>query len=513
MRKLGLAILFVPACAGDTGPTVAPAWDGARLAVAPAVRGHNTVWSRGGLGLWDEAAGDVDAAAWPHVEALRPGALRFPGGTRGLRWHFAQTIGPAAQRAPQCDTFLGELDATTYGLGEMLRVADRAGAPISLMTAFNDGTAEEAAAMLAYATALPPAADVIGVDRAGVDWQTTGAWAQRREADGAPRAEVMLVEIGNEPYLDLQVGPPTSCGRPGSFRQDQRWEGDVAIPVTAADYAAQVRAHADALRRVDPDVVIGAAAMSEYGAAPDAATAVGPHDEAAGDAWNPRLAADAGDAFDVWILHPYDFSVDDARVELAERARATAAELRALDPDKQIAVTEFGTLFDADSMLNAILTADFVRVAVEEQWLATFRHILIEDDPAGPFATSAAVLGPDHQRTPGWHASHLLATHLRSDAVPVEVIDADGLAALATINGSGEDVAIVLIDRRVYAGDPVRSIEVRLPAGGWSGTVTQVTAAGLLAKEIAVDEVAIAGDGAVTIDVPPTSLTVVRVAR
>ena len=468
------ALLVLAACAGDAADVViAPDWDGEATPVPRAVLGHNTVWSRGGLGIWDEAAGDVDAAAWPHVEALAPGALRFPGGTRALRWHFAGTIGDA--RTPQCDTFTGELDATAYGFDEMLDVAGRLGAPITLVTPFNDGTPTEAGAMLAH-------------------------------AQGAA-ADVLLVEIGNEPYLSLPVGPSTSCGRPGRFHQDERWEGDVAIPITAADYAAQVRLHAEALRAVDPDVRVGAAAMSEVAGDSDVRTAVADNDLATGDAWNPRLLADAGDAFDAWVLHPYDFSALDDRVTLAESAREISRDLRELGGDKAIAVTEFGTLFDADTMLGALLAADFVRVAIEERWLVLTRHILIEDDPAEPFAASAAILGPEHELTPAWHAGHLLAAHLEDTAVPVE--PAGDLVALAT---RGDGITIVLIDRRVSPTAPPRTVELRLPPGDWTGTATTLAAPALTSRDLSIDETDLAGAGTVTVDIPPISVTLLRLS-
>lgn len=468
------SVLVLAGCGAGAGgaadAVIAPAWDDDAVHVPRAVLGHNTVWSRGGLGLWDDAAGDVDGEAWSHVEPLAPGALRFPGGTRALRWHFAGTIGDA--RVPQCDTFTGELDATRYGFDEMLDVAGRLGAPISLVTPLGDGTPGEAGEMLAHAA-------------------------------GAA-ADVLLVEIGNEPYLSLPVGPSSSCGRPGRFTQDERWEGDVAIPITATDYAAQVRLHADALRAVDPEVIVGAAAMSDFAAESDVATAVANNDLATGDAWNPRLLADAGDAFDAWILHPYDFSALDERITLAERARAVSRDLVALDAGKRIAVTEFGTLFDGDTLLSAVLAADFVRVAIEERWQVLMRHILIEDDPDEPFATSAAILGPEHERTPAWHVAHLLATHLEDTAVPVE--STEDLVVLAT---RGDGVTVVLIDRRVVPSDPVLEVEVRLPAGAWTGTATTITAPALTSRDITIDETEVTGDSAVTVAVPPMSVTVI----
>jgi hypothetical protein len=514
------------ACGGDAEPEVrvVPAWDSAGTATSPWLHGHNTVWSRGGLGLWDDAssapggAGAIDEAAWAHVEPLAPAVLRFPGGTRALRWHFAGTLGATAERAAQCDSFTGMPDATTYGLGEMLAVARRAGAAVNLVTPLNDGTPEEAAAMLAYVAGDAAMTAALGRDRRGTEWSTAGSWAARRE--GAP-VPVALVEIGNEPYLSLTVGPASSCGRAGRFRQDERWEGDTRIPLTAAEYAAEVRRTAAALRAVDPDVTIGAAAMTSFAGDEDVGTVVAEHDAATGDAWNPRLVADAGDSFDAFVLHPYAFTSSDDRVRLAERARTEGRRLRELAPDKRIAVTEFGTLFEADTMLAAIVTADFTRVAIEEDWLLRMRHILIEDDPGEPFAASAAILGPDHVRTPGWEASRLLVDGVLALHVPAAIDTADDIVVLAT-RSTGEaataELAALVIDRRTGADATPLTAALALPPGCWSGTTTTIDAPFLTSLDVTVTDTPVAATDtttdAVAVDftIPPTSIVLVRVA-
>jgi hypothetical protein len=56
------------ACTGDPAEPdmrIAPTWAEAGTPTSPYVHGHNPVWSRGGLGLWDDAAGAIDEAAPP----------------------------------------------------------------------------------------------------------------------------------------------------------------------------------------------------------------------------------------------------------------------------------------------------------------------------------------------------------------------------------------------------------------------------------------------------------------
>ncbi|HUQ08467.1 MAG TPA: hypothetical protein VM261_38515, partial [Kofleriaceae bacterium] len=428
------------------------------------------------------------------------------------------TIGAVGGRAAQCDAFTGMPDATTYGLGEMLAVARRAGAAVDLVTPLNDGTPEEAAAMLAYVSGDAAMTAALGRDRRGMEWSTAGSWAARRDGAAVP---VALVEIGNEPYLSLTVGPASSCGRAGRFRQDERWEGDTRIPLTAAEYAAEVRRTAAALRAVDPDVTIGAAAMTSFAGDEDVGAVVAEHDTATGDAWNPRLVADAGDSFDAFVLHPYAFTSSDDRVRLAERARTEGRRLRELAPDKRIAVTEFGTLFEADSMLAAIITADFTRVAIEEDWLLRMRHILIEDDPTEPFAASAAILGPEHQHTPGWEASRLLARGVlgtRVDATIATPHADDDIVVLATrtageLGDPATELAALVIDRRTSADATPLAAALELPPGCWTGTTTTIDAPFLTSVDVTVTDTPVSASNApVDFTLAPTSIVLVRVA-
>jgi hypothetical protein len=100
---------------------------------------------------------------------------------------------------------------------------------------------------------------------------------------------VKLVEIGNEPYSSLPAGPPTSCGRPSQFVQDQRWVNGVAIPTTAQDYATQLALTGTLIRGVDPTILIGAPVPATFDGVSDAAQALGDVDAQSNDG-RPRGA-------------------------------------------------------------------------------------------------------------------------------------------------------------------------------------------------------------------------------
>jgi hypothetical protein len=494
--------------------TLAPAWDSpVPKAIRPQHFGHNAVWSRGGLGIWDEAARAPSSEMLALLHDLHPGALRFPGGTRAMRYHFDGAIGAYDARTPQCDVFTGATDATTYGLREFLSLAEDLHADVTLVAPWADGSPQRTAAMVAYASAAAATNAKLGIDADGKDWGTATDWTYRRFMDGRAQPwNVSMIEIGNEPYLDLAVGPSSSCGRPSQFRQDERWEQGVAIPTTARDYALQLNATASLVRAVNPSIKIGAAAYSSYDGTSDAAKEVGDVDRMQfGDAWNARLVSDASDAFDVFVLHPYDLTFTDARVQLGARLEKTIRDLSALAPSKGIAITEFGFLGGGDTMMNVVASADIVRVGIEAGALMVLRHVLVEDNPDEPFANSAAILGPSHTRQPSYWLMQLLATKLAGLVVPTNEVAPD-IEALATTTLSSGGVAVLLVDRRVDAAGPT-DIALALPAGAMRGTLHILHADALSSNAVVIDEKEISTNGSLSLTLPPNGVAVVALER
>ena len=479
-------------------------------AVAPAMLGHNAVWSRGGLGIWDDAAHAVRPEVDALVTQLRPGMLRFPGGSRAMLYHFDETIGPYPDRKPQCDTFTGALDPTTWGMDEALQYAEQRGAAVTLVTPWGDGTPERAAAMVAYANATTASTFAIGVDANGRDWGTAADWAARRAANGhaAPYA-VPLVEIGNEQYLSLRPGTDV-CGTDRPFTQGERLENGVYIPSTARDVAQQISKTAHLIKQIDPAIQVGAPALTDVlGIQMDPATAISDVDRnlATGDAWNPTLLALAGADFDFFILHLYDFSSTPDRVRLADQLGQAIDAIRALGGTQAFAVTEFGTLYDGDTQLNALISADFVRVAAERGVLANLRHILIEDQPSGLFATSAAILGDTHLQTPGYYAMATLAAALQPVAVAWSSPQAQ-IEVLATRDDATQTLGIAVIDRRLEQ-TPIE-LALPLPPGAWHGTQTLESADSLTSPDVSVAATDVTASGTLPLTLPANGLAVVR---
>lgn len=504
--RLLVALLLV-GCTADA-PRLEVHWDEPIGDVSPRLLGHNSVWSRGGLGLWDETTHAVKPDVEPLVAALEPGMLRFPGGTRAMVYHFDEAIGPLDERKPQCDPFTGEFDATTWGIDEALRFAEHAGAEMTLVSPWHDGTPERAAAMVAYANALPDSTVVIGVDANGRDWGTAGEWAARRGTNGHPAPyHVPMLEVGNEPYLDLPTGK-TVCGTDHPYTQAERLEAGVYIPSTARDAATQVAKTVQLVKRVDPAILVGAPALTDVlGVQNDPATAISAVDQklGTGDAWNPTMIAQSG--ADFLVLHIYSFGAMTDRVRLADQLRLAINELRDLGA-RDFAVTEFGTLFDAETQLNAIISVDMVRVAAEEHVLANLRHILIEDRPSGLFANSAAILGEGHDQMPGYHAMAALANALQPIAVRADQSD---IVTLATRSESSDTLGIAIADRRL-AMTPA-DLAITLPDGEWTGELVIESASSVTGTDVSIERTRVNANGALAVSLPPNGVAIVRLSR
>lgn len=435
-----------------------------------------------------------------------------------MRYHFAETVGPVGARVAQCDPFRGERDATTYGPDEFFAVAGSLGAAPCLVTPWVDGSAEESAAMVAYAN-FPlggSRGDVpLGTDVHGRDFRTARHWARLRAEHGHPDPYgVPLVEIGNEPYLGMPVGPTTSCGRPSQFVQSERWIRGVRVPTTARDYAAEVVRTSELLRAVDPDLRIGVATHSPLlGTGDEGAIGAADRELGTDDPWNARLVSDAGGRFDFFAVHPYDFRFGPERLGLARHAEAIARGLLALVPDgpwrPDVAFTEFGFFLGGDTWANALVTFDMIRTSANLGALACVRHILVEDDEGGPFANAAAILGPTKRTTPAFDVLARLA--VAKGAVHVDV-DGGPLAALAWRRGD-RHFGLAVGDLRPVPG-PVR-VTARIPAGRYTRTTTTFAATHLDAPH--VDETTERRDDepldALTFDVPANGLVLVTLER
>ena len=470
--------------------------------------GYNTVWSKGGLGIWDDADHTYYDAIVSRIVDLHPGVLRFPGGTRAMRYRFEETIGPYALRKPQCDTFTATYDATTYGMDEFLRLAESMGVEVSFVSPWAQGSPQRTAAMVAYANASPDSNVVLGVDLYGQDWKTAGYWAGLRAANGHPAPYgVKYLEIGNEQYFAIPVGLKDSCDWSFPYRQNFRLVDGKPFNTTALDLSDQVEATGQLVREVDPQIQIGAVAHSRYKATPDVTTFRSPVDRVAGnqDPWNVRLVERAGDAFDFFILHPHRFGYGHHALYFADHVDTAIHAFRELDPTKKIAITEYGFFFRGHSMLNALYTADMIRVAAADQIMMALKHDLIEDGSTAWFGTSG-VLQSTGAENSGYAVMKLLSQYFQGTAVST-VSSSRELSGLGAISRDGNSLSILLLNRSL-ADDVPLDTSVALPGGAWSGTLYSIAAPTLGSNVLQSTSTPVFGGSSVQLSLKPHSVNV-----
>jgi hypothetical protein len=137
---------------------------------------------------------------------LEPQVVRFPGGLVGNFYHWADTLGPISSRKPQWTCYrdkTGQFNPLT-GAAEYLMLIYNLNSKGMINVNVSEGTAEEAAAWVAFCRGRIGDNRTIGKDAHGTDWRTIGYWAkQRYDLTGISEpANVIYWELGNEIVVD-----------------------------------------------------------------------------------------------------------------------------------------------------------------------------------------------------------------------------------------------------------------------------------------------------------------------
>ena len=185
-------------------------------------------------------------------------AVRYPGGLVANFFHWAQTLGPLDQRTKQWNCFRFAQFTPHLGAAEFLVLLEQLKARGMAILNLLDGTPEEAAAWVAFCRGRIGDTRTIGVDDQGTDWKTVDYWAQKRfELTGLLEpVNVLYWELGNE-LIDGK-----------NF-------------TNAPDYCRKALDYAKAIRRIDPNILIGWLA------------------------WDAEVLKDDRDLFDFHIIHIY----------------------------------------------------------------------------------------------------------------------------------------------------------------------------------------------------------------
>lgn len=341
-----------------------------------------------------------------------------------------------------------------------------------------NGTAQEAAALVAFFNGAVDDDRLIGEDRRGRDWMTVGHWAQLREANGHPDPHpIMTWEIGNEVYGAIASTGP-GCAPFG-------WEN--VWTCSGTEYATGTSGHdgyiefARAMRAVDPDVRLGAVGVAE---------------QSSWSNWGNEVIGAAGEQIDFYVVHHYGFdsTVDPGRtVDIPSR---TWPEI-ALDvqdafashghEESTIAVTEHNLVafLDADTtaamgtFLNALYLTETIGqmalsgIEVANHWnLANGRHENGSD--YGMIDVESGALAPTYHALELWSrfGEELLVIDVGSDLADLRTYasrSSDGTFQILVINPAAQPVEATV--RLIPDGGPQRVTADVLTASSTSSTV------------------------------------------
>jgi hypothetical protein len=425
----------------------------------------------GGVGVgFDRRLLGSNAPAWIVPARLRdPGfqeqlvalgttVLRMPGGSwsDGYEWLACEQrdaeVCPALWAAVPSD-FVAMLDGT--GVEGMWTVS------------FN-GTAQEAAALVAFFNGEVDDGRVIGRDRLGQDWGTVGRWARLRAEHGHLDPQpIRLWEVGNEIY-----GAVAAAGEGcAPWGWEESWTcdpGEYVLGDATHDGYLEIRA---AMRAVDPGILVGAVGIGGG--------------QGEWSAWGDTVIELAGDALDFYVVHSYGFetppTMEQALARPQEMWPAEVSDARAVldqhNPERRvpIAVTEYNLTSTADVDAGALMTkavsalyiADTIGqmalagVSIANQWCLV-----------GGYAASGSDYGvfePDRDEPNPQFYALALWSRFGDVMLPVsgEFASGDALSVYAGVTGEGA-VTMLAINKTADAiTAPVRLVGATT---GFSGT-------------------------------------------
>ncbi len=367
---------------------------------------------------------------------------------------------------------------------DFLRFARAVNAEIIWTVSIN-GSAQEAAALVAFFNGSIDDTRIIGVDARGRDWQTVGYWARLRADLVSPDPfPVRYWEIGNEVYgAKRDVGP--NCSEWGwedvwTCDADEYLRGATVNGIAYDGYLAFY----DAMKAVDPTIQIGAVGIEK----PDEWTD-----------WGHRVIAGAGEKLDFYVVHYYPFfqPPENPAGALLQPQRSWAtimSDLRAafeqhVGRQVPVAVTEYNLVSfqDLDNgqlmrrAVNLLFIADSIGqmathgVAIANQWdLANGRaangtdYGLLDADTFDP--------NPSYYALMLWSRFGDELLEVQSPFDPAQTLSlyagrrSDGTLTLLAINKTAQPLEATF----------------GLPEGSWQVSATIISADDLLAETVSL---------------------------
>jgi hypothetical protein len=345
-----------------------------------------------------------------------------------------------------------------------------------------NGTAQEAAALVAFFNGDVDDVTPIGVDRNGRDWQTVGTWARLRAEHGNPEPyPILLWEVGNEVY-----GSKPSAGGPecADFGWEDGWTCDGAEYVLGDGEHDGYLAVREAMRLVDPDISVGAVGIGRQAEWGD---------------WGNEVIAKAGDQLDFYVVHEYGFSgtprADDVVDRPGELWPSLLADVNGALQEMSagrsvpVAITEYNLVAfqdgDSDRLMtqarNAFFIADSIGqmaangVSIANQWnLANGRPANGTD--YGLIDADTGVRSPQYYAMALWAGFGDELLQITTAAIDEE--------ALRTYVGRADDgtITVLAINRTDKAA--ARTLRIEGLDGAVTGTVDVMIASALDATSV-----------------------------
>jgi hypothetical protein len=417
--------------------------------------------------------------------------VRMPGGSWSNSYDWA---GCEAGDAERC-YFVGSARPSDFI--DFMQATDLPG----MWTLSANGTAQSAAAAVAFFNGDVGDDRIIGVDREGVDWGTVGSWAALRERGGnRDPHRIELWEFGNEVF----GGKPESGGdQCANFGWEDVWTCDGVEYVTGDGEHDGYLAVRAAMLEVDPTIEVGA---------------VGVGDPTGWSDWGSEVIEQAGDDLDFYVVHSYGFdespSADDAVRRPSTLWPQTMASVREhLAEDVPVAVTEYNLVsFEAGDTeqtmtkaMNALFVADTIgQLAVSGVGIANQWNLANGTTASG---TDYGMISlEDGSRFPQYEAMELWG-RVGSELLVTEVSD-DALRGYATRHEDGRLTLLVL-----NLSDEESTRTIRLSGADVSGEVEMVSqwTDDLAGATMSSDSTTVlASDGESTVTLPAWSVNAIE---
>lgn len=293
-----------------------------------------------------------------------------------------------------------------------------------------NGTAKEAAALVAFFNGSVNDNTVIGTDHRGQNWYTVSHWANLRRDHGNPDPfYIKYFEIGNEIYGG-KPGKGTDCPQWGW--EEHVWTCDGREYINGIGSGSNRNEgfieFRDEMRKVDPSILVGA---------------VGVSNQSGWSNWGNEVIEEAGDVMDFYVVHQYAFDRTPASYQdVLARPQATWGAIKA-DIDAAfdqhangrsvpIAVTEYN-LFSTErseserawmsQAVNGLFIADTIGQMMQHefdmanQW--DIAHGEGNDDPGyGLMQADTKFRSPQYYAFPMWSrfGSQMLPVNSSHDA-------------------------------------------------------------------------------------------------